>query len=404
MPRVHLSLASASLATVRRPSAAAWAASRAAMPPRPRRSSRSRAVCTRSSTICTVSLVLVAAWAAWAASFRTSSATTLNPLPSSPARAASIEALSASMCVCFAIALVWVTNLLISLDASASASASADPWSTSSASRASSAVLASSRSRCERAATARAALRVAASPAPLASTLAISRILLASSAAARTMIACWAARSVRSPVVPATSSVDAVISSVDAAISCAIAAASAAVPWIVSTRTRSCRTIAKMLCVSMSLPSLRDSCSLMERRSPCDTRCAIAAARPAGLSTSLMKRRSEEPGHDDGAAGHEQQARHQRPGIERHSRPRAAAERSRPGASATTIAGAREGGDVEVAGEAVAGICHDRRVCDPGWRCPEATDRDAAGTGGAQPATDPEASSGRKRAPAALLA
>ena len=206
------------------------------------------------------------------------------------------------------------------------------PVSTSSASRASSAVLASSRSRWERAATASAALREAASPAPLASTLAISRILLASSAAARTMMACCAARSVRSPVVPATSSVDAVISSVEAAISWAIAAASAAVPWIVSTRTRSCRTIAKMLWVSMSLLSLRDSCSLIERRSPWDTRWAIAAARPAGLSTWLMKRRRRNHLTTIAPAATSSSPGTSALGTERHARRCAAAGRSRPGA------------------------------------------------------------------------
>ena len=48
----------------------------------------------------------------------------------------------------------------------------------------------------------------------------------ASSAASRTISACWLARSVSSPVVPATSWVDAVICWVEAAISSAMAAAS----------------------------------------------------------------------------------------------------------------------------------------------------------------------------------
>ena len=180
----------------------------------------------------TVSLVVAAACDVCPASFRTSSATTLNPLPSSPARAASIEALSASMCVCFAMARVCAMNFSISADASASASASAVPRATSSARRASSVLLASRRSRWLRASCASDAFRAAVSTAPAASTLAISRMRAASSAAARTVSACWLARSVRSPVVPATSSVEAFICSVAAAICCAIEAASPAAPWI----------------------------------------------------------------------------------------------------------------------------------------------------------------------------
>ena len=52
--------------------------------------------------------------------------------------------------------------------------------------------------------------------------------LPASSAAFRTTSACWLARSVNSPVVPATSWVEAVICWVEAAISSAMAAASCA--------------------------------------------------------------------------------------------------------------------------------------------------------------------------------
>ncbi|MCU0622183.1 MAG: hypothetical protein MUC69_11850 [Gemmatimonadales bacterium] len=59
--------------------------------------------------------------------------------------------MSASMCVCFAMARVCAMNFSISADAPASASASAVPRATSSASRASSALLASRRSRWPRA-------------------------------------------------------------------------------------------------------------------------------------------------------------------------------------------------------------------------------------------------------------
>ena len=107
-------------------------------------------------------------------------------------------------------------------------------------------MLVSSRSRCERASRASAAFRSAAWVAPAASSWAMSRIFPASSAAARTTTACWLARSVRSPVVLATSCVEAVISWVEAAISSDMAAASWACWRMVPTRSRSLSSIAAM--------------------------------------------------------------------------------------------------------------------------------------------------------------
>ena len=149
------------------------------------------------------------------------------------------------MWVCLAIVLVWVTNFSISSDAVASASASVAARSVSSASRPSSAVLTSSRSRCPRASRARARvplrrLERPPPPAPGRSRGSCRR----PAAAARTTAACWLARSVRSPVVPATSWVEAVICWVDAAICCAMAAASCACCRIVPTSSCSLATIA----------------------------------------------------------------------------------------------------------------------------------------------------------------
>ena len=64
----------------------------------------------RASTPRTVSAVSPAAAAATEASLRTSSATTANPRPCGPARAASIAAFRASMFVWLAIAFVCATN------------------------------------------------------------------------------------------------------------------------------------------------------------------------------------------------------------------------------------------------------------------------------------------------------
>ena len=184
------------------------------------------------------------------------------------------------MWVCLAIPLVWTMNFSISADARASASASAAPASTSSVSRPSSAVLASSRCLCDRATRASEAFRSAACTAPAASSWEMMRILPASSAAARTIWACWLARSVRSPVVLATSSVEAVICWVEAAICCAIAAASEEAFWMARVRSRSDATMPATLDSSWLLPYRADPLPSNPpvERSPCATRAATRSA------------------------------------------------------------------------------------------------------------------------------
>src|SRR5207247_1862865 len=130
--------------------------------------------------------------AACEASLRTSSATTAKPRPCGPARAASMAAFSASMFVWVATAFACATNFWMSCAALVSASASAAPFSTSSASLASCAVLWSSTSLLRRATPLSAVLRRAASSEPLARMLVIWRIRPASSAADRTSWA-WSA-------------------------------------------------------------------------------------------------------------------------------------------------------------------------------------------------------------------
>ena len=199
------------------------------------------------------------------------------------------------MFVWVATAFACATNFWMSCAALVNASASAAPFSTSSASLVSCAVLWSSCSLWRRATALKFALRRAASSEPLARMLAICRMRPTSSAADRTSCACSAALRDRSCVVEVSSSVPALISSVAAEISAAIAAASSAAWRIAPTSRRNATTIVCTADSSSLTSEASARCvTIVTERSPLATRLATA---PAARTGSVMRRLSQRDSH-----------------------------------------------------------------------------------------------------------